>query len=254
MAWYGLLSDENYWYAYWKGRLNSNYYASAEARLLTNDELGKVLLQEMRPDGLHLEAGCGAGYWVAALRHQGLMVEGIEYAQDLVDLVLSAYPQLPIRWGNALSIDRPDNYYDSYLSFGVVEHRIEGPEPFLAEAYRVLKPEGKVIISVPFFGPIRRLKSRLLLYERARPELPFFQYGFGREAFVGYLQKAGFSIEGVHFLYVDRLLLEEVRLYRWLSLQPWKHFVKKWAETLLQNRDGHMLLVVGRKPGITSRL
>ena len=77
MAWYGLPSDENYWYAYWKKRLNSNYYASAEARLLTNDELGNVLLKEMRPDGVHLEAGCGAGYWIVALRHQGLMVEGI---------------------------------------------------------------------------------------------------------------------------------------------------------------------------------
>src|SRR5207249_6206926 len=130
-----------------------------------------------------------------------------------------------------------------------VEHRIEGPEPFLSEAYRVLKPEGKAIISVPFFGPIRGLKSRLLLYEKERPDLPFFQYGFGHEEFVGYLQKAGFLIEGIHFLYVHRLLLEEVRFYRWLSFQPWKHFVKKWAETLLQNRDGHMLLVVGRKSG-----
>lgn len=248
IVWYGSSSDEKYWYEYWKARLNSNYYVSAEARLLANDELGKVLLQELRADGIHLEAGCGAGYWVAALRRQGLMVEGIEYAQNLVDLVLSLYPQLPIRWGNALSIDSPDNYYDSYLSFGVVEHYAQGPEPFLSEAFRVLKPGGKVIISVPFFGPMRRLKSQLFLYERVCPDLPFFQYGFGRRDFTGYLQQAGFSIEEVRVLYVDRLLLEEVPLYRWLSSQRWGHFVKKWAEVLLQNTDGHMLLVVGRKP------
>ena len=248
IAWYGSPGDEKYWYAYWKARLNSTYYASAEARILANDELGKVLLQETLPGGIHLEAGCGAGFWVAALRHQGLMVEGIEYAQNLVDLVLSVYPRLPIRWGNALNIESPDNYYDTYLSFGVVEHRVQGPEPFLSEAYRVLKPAGKVIISVPFFGPIRRLKSWLSLYERVRPDLPFFQYGFGRTEFTGYLQQAGFSIEQVRILYVDRLLLEELTPYRWLACQPWGHFVKRLAETLLRNRDGHMLLVVGRKP------
>src|SRR5437660_4442843 len=95
MAWYGQASDEQYWYEYWKARLNSDYYASAEACVLSNDELGQVLLRELRPDGIHLEAGCGAGYWVAALRHHALMVEGIEYAQKLVDLVHSVYPQLP---------------------------------------------------------------------------------------------------------------------------------------------------------------
>src|SRR6266516_795978 len=152
MAWYGEPGDEHYWYEYWKARLTSNYYTSAETVDLATDELGKVLLKAMRPDGLHLEAGCGAGYWVAALRHHGLMIEGIEYAHNLVNLVHSLNPQLPIRQGNALHIDCPDNRYDTYLSIGVVEHCVEGPEPFLSEAYRVLKPEGKILISVPYLG------------------------------------------------------------------------------------------------------
>jgi len=250
LAWYDQPADEQYWYDYWKVRLKANYYVSAEARPVANDELGKVLLQEMHPGGLHLEAGCGVGYWVATLRRQGFMIEGIEYAQELVDLVHSVYPQLPVRWGNALNIDSLANHYDSYLSFGVVEHRIEGPEPFLAEAYRVLKPGGKIIISVPYFGPLRMLKSHLCLYDKVRPDLPFFQYGFSKREFTGYLQKAGFSVDLVQALYVDRLLLEEVMLYRRLAFQPWSRFVKKVMETLLQNRDGHMLLVVGRKAGI----
>lgn len=249
IIWYGESGDEKYWYEYWKARLGSDYYVSAEARPLASDELRKVLLQAMLPNGLHLEAGCGAGYWVAALKQLGLSIEGIEYAQNLVDLVRSVYPQLPIRWGNALNIDSPDDHYDSYLSFGVVEHRLEGPEPFLAEAYRVLKPRGKIIISVPFFGPIRRLKGRLSLYERERPDLPFFQYGFTQKEFTRYLQQAGFSIEERRVLYVDRLLIEEVPLYRWLSFRRRSSFVKQWAETLLRNRDGHMLLVVGQKAG-----
>ena len=249
MAWYGQSSDERYWYNYWKARLNSGYYATAEQRDLANDELGRVLLKEMHPAGMHLEAGCGAGYWVAVLNQRGMRVEGIEYAHNLVELVNSINPQLPVRQGDALSIDRPNNYYDSYLSFGVVEHRAEGPEPFLYESYRVLKPGGKILISVPFFGPIRMLKNRLSLYDSKQPKLPFFQYGFSRKEFTAYLEQAGFSIEDVRILYVDRLLIEELPLYRWLTFQRRSKLVKKWAEELLENRDGHMLLVIGRKPG-----
>jgi len=247
IAWYGEQGDEQYWYNYWKARLDANYYSSAEAKPLASDELGKVLLQSMPAHGLHLEAGCGAGYWVAALKHHGFNIEGIEYAHNLVELIHSVYPQLPIRWGNALNIDTPNDHYDSYLSFGVVEHRFEGPEPFLSEAYRVLKPQGKIIISVPFFGPIRRLKSWLFLYDTKQPTLPFFQYGFTQKQFTAYLQRVGFAIEAIRVLYVDRLLIEEIPLYRWLSFRRKSNFFKQWAERLLRNRDGHMLLVVGRK-------
>jgi SAM-dependent methyltransferase len=247
MAWYGDPGAERYWYEYWKIRLTPDYYTSAEANDLTSDQLGKVLLQEMSSQGLHLEAGCGAGYWVAALRHHGLIIEGIEYSSDLVALVLTANPQLPVRQGNALHIDSPDNHYDTYLSIGVVEHRVEGPEPFLSEAYRVLKPGGKILISVPYFGPIRVLKSRLFMYDRKPPNLPFFQYGFTSKEFTNYLQKAGFSIEKVQILYPHRLLLEEVPFYRWFLNRPWGHLIKKRAEWLLQNKDGHMILMVGSK-------
>jgi SAM-dependent methyltransferase len=247
MIWYGEPGNDQYWYQYWKARLSPEYYTSAEANDLASDQLGAVLLQTMSPLGLHLEAGCGAGYWVAALRHNGFMIEGIEYARDLVDLVLTANPELPVRHGNVLHIDSPDNYYDTYISIGVVEHHVEGPEPFLSEAYRVLKPGGKILISVPFFGSLRKLKSSLSMYDRKPSDLPFFQYGFTTKEFTSYLQQAGFSIELVQPLYPHRLLLEEMPIYRWTFNQPWGHFVKQWAERVLQQKDGHMLLVVGCK-------
>ena len=247
MIWYGDPGNDQYWYQYWKACLTPDYYTSAEANDLTSDQLGTVMLQALSPQGLHLEAGCGAGYWVAALRHYGFMIEGIEHARDLVELVHAANPELPVRQGDALHIDSPDNHYDTYLSIGVVEHRIEGPEPFLSEAYRVLKPGGTILISVPFFGPLRKLKSRFLLYDRKPPNLPFFQYGFTSRECTNYLQNAGFSIEMVKPLYPHRLLLEEISIYREIFKKPWGRFVKQWAEKLLQTRDGHMLLVVGHK-------
>ena len=118
---------------------------------------------------------------------------------------------------------------------------------FIEHYLRVLKPGGKILISVPYFGPLRVLKSHLSMYHRKPPDLPFFQYGFTSKEFTNFLQKAGFSIEMVKPLYPHRLLLEEIPCYRWAFNQPWGHFIKKWAEWLLHIKDGHMILMVGSK-------
>ena len=246
IQWYGEAGDERYWYDYWKARLTADYYTEAEQAALQGDELGQILLVYLALHGLHLEAGCGAGYWVAALRRRGFNVEGIEYARELVEMVRAARPDLPVKQGDALAIDCPDGFYDSYLSIGVVEHRLAGPEPFLTEAYRVLKAGGRIIIAVPYFGPLRRVKSALSMYERQRPALPFFQYGFSKMELAGLLRKAGFSIECVHPLYAHRLLQEEVSGYDRLAKRV--PVIKRLVERLLRKRDGHMLLIVGYKP------
>ncbi len=248
MVWYGEPSDERYWYAFWKARLTPDYYTEAEAMSLRNDELGRLLLKYMPLEGLHLEAGCGAGYWVAALAHAGRRVEGIEYAQDLVALVRAANPRLAVRREDALAIDRPDCFYDTYLSIGVVEHRVEGPEPFLTEAFRVLKPGGRILIAAPYYGSLRRFKQQLFLYESERPGLPFFQYGFSKSDFIRLLREAGFYVEYAQPLYAHRLLLEELPGYAWLSARA--NFIRRAAERLFYRRDGHMLLVVGQKPEV----
>ncbi len=248
MIWYGDSGNDRYWYEYWKKRLTPGYYTTAESLDLSSDPLGAVLLQTIPRQGLHLEAGCGAGYWVAALRHHGYIIEGIEYSRELVELVQKANPDLPVRQGDALHIDSPDSHYDSYISIGVVEHRVAGPEPFLTEAHRILKPGGKILISVPYFGPTRKLKGHLSLYSCTQPDLPFFQYGFTRNQFTSLLQNAGFAIDIVKPLYPHRMLLEEIPFYRCIFNQSWGHVVKRYAESLLQNKDGHMLLVVGHKP------
>lgn len=248
MRWHAEQADEAFWVDYWRERVTPAYFQKAAQADLMADEMGRVLLAEMPLTGRHLEAGCGAGYWVAALRSAGRDVEGIEYARDLVDLVNEVCPELPVRYGDALAIDCANNTYASYLSFGVVEHRQAGPEPFLAEAYRVLVPGGKLIITVPYLGPVRRLRARLGRYENAMPAPPFFQYGFRAEEFSNLVGGAGFAVESVRPLFFHRMLLEENAAYRWLYDRRYGILWRRALSGLFDGRDGHMLMVIARKP------
>ncbi len=248
MRWHAETADETFWSIYWREHVNGAYFKRAERADLRVDELGSILLREMSPHGRHLEAGCGAGYWVTALRAAGLDVEGIEYSRELVERVNAVYPQLPVCYGDALSLECPDSTYTSYLSFGVVEHRQEGPEPFLAEAYRVLEPGGALLISVPHLGHVRRIRARLGRYDTRPPAQPFFQYGFSAEEFTPLLRRAGFNVAYTRPLYIHRLLLEESGLYRWLNDRRGSALWREASRRLLGGRDGHMLLAVAHKP------
>ena len=247
LAWFAEPADESFWFSYWRERVTPQYYQSASQINLGIDELGKVLLKELDLEGIHLEAGCGAGFWIAALRPHGFNVEGIEYAQHLVEHIQMVNPMLPIQYGDALNINQSDCYYNSYLSFGVVEHRLDGPEPFLAEAFRVLKENGKIIISVPHFGWLRHQTTRFKR-KSSSSRSEFFQYGFTQTEFCGLLEGAGFIVNYCNYLYLHRLLIEEIKLYRWLAYKRGGYRLKKIVEHGLRNRDGHMLLVVAHKP------
>ena len=247
LVWYANPADKGFWSDHWGRQLVDTYYPGAEEARLEKDETGAILLRHLTKTGRHLEAGCGAGYWVAALQKRGYAIEGIEYASELVRQVKERASYLNIRCADALQIDAPDEAYDSYISFGVVEHREEGPEPFLSEACRVLCPKGILLLSVPYFGPLRFQKARLGRYEWTKPSEQFFQYGFTRAEFEGLLRSSGFAVLETHRLFLHRLLIEENRAYRLLVYRRGGGALKRLVSHLLKGRDGHMILFVARK-------
>lgn len=248
LAYYLSTADVDFWEQHWKTHLSRDKYARAE-----RGDLGRFespFTRYLPRSGVILEAGCGLGQHVLALRVRGYEVEGVEWGTETVKAVRTLYPDLPIRVGDVTQLDVPDSYYSGYISLGVVEHRQKGPDPFLQEAYRVLRPGGVALVSVPYLHPLRRLKTHLRLY-RGQPEgLEFYQYAFTETEFVALLQTAGFQI-------IDQMLYsgfkgvkDEIPPLRWVLkwrgigwrlgrwLQSWK-----WAERNL----GHMTLFICQK-------
>jgi SAM-dependent methyltransferase len=248
LAWYGDEPSETFWDDLWRRRLGEHYYADADRGDLRG--LDDVVVRHLDRDGRHLEAGCGLGYWVAALAARGYDIVGVESSRDLVGAVRAVRPDLAVRHGDAVALDYPDGHFAGYLSFGVVEHRQEGPEPFLVEARRLLRPGGRLILSVPFVSSLRRIRGRLRLYRGSAGGTPFFQYAFGEAELTGLLRDHGFTIDEVHYQEVQRGLVEEVPLYLRLNRLRGAGVVRRHVVPRIPPRwASHMILVVATRQG-----
>jgi len=193
LVYYRRRADSEFWDQHWDSLINPAFYVGWVDGALKGLE---SIFTKYLPRGERiLEAGCGPGQYVLALRKRGYDAEGIDWGDATIKRVLQLFPELPIRKADVCAIDVPDNFYGGYISLGVIEHRREGPEPFLAEAYRVLRPSGFAIFSVPWFNPVRRLKA---LTGSFRPSLEpggdFYQYAFRGRELIRVLKLTGFKI------------------------------------------------------------
>jgi ubiquinone/menaquinone biosynthesis C-methylase UbiE len=100
-----------------------------------------------------LEVGSGFGVVLVWLALRGAKVQGVELVPWMVDDVRSYLELLPVetphvvtvRQGSASRLPQPDSSVDLVLAIETVSHYLEY-KPFLAEAHRVLRPGGKLLV------------------------------------------------------------------------------------------------------------
>jgi ubiquinone/menaquinone biosynthesis C-methylase UbiE len=103
--------------------------------------------------GKVLEAGCGLGRYNFYLSRLGIEIIGLDFSEETIEFLNDwkgkhGYDNEFVV-GDVKKLGFNDNSLCGYLSFGVVEHFIEGPHKPISEAYRVLQSGGIAIISTP---------------------------------------------------------------------------------------------------------
>lgn len=165
----------------------------------------RPLFEKYAPKGsVMLEGGCGMGQFVTFYTLKGVTVIGLDFAQRALNTLNRRVPKLPLCAGDVSKLPFADKSFDVYYSGGVVEHFESGAEESLNEACRVLKDEGVLLISVPYFSPLRRLLKPFKKHfwrkvdkaetQTNTDELNFFQYAYTTPEFEKMLVKAGLRV------------------------------------------------------------
>jgi SAM-dependent methyltransferase len=170
----------------------------------TAELLHPRLLAALPRDGLCVDAGCGSAKWPIHLRRLGYRVVGVDVSRDACALARATDPGLGLAVGDVRALPLRSGSVDAVLSFGVVEHDERGPERALAEARRILRPGGLLVLSVPWDNPLRRILTNHLQTwvtrrrRRAGVRLGFVEYRFTAREVRRFLARAGFRVVSVH--------------------------------------------------------
>lgn len=130
-------------------------------------KLIEIYLEYLPKKGIILEAGCGLGQWVEYFRSKGYNIVGVDYNEPTISHAKSYNASLPLAVADVRALPFKSDSIDSYLSFGVIEHFIEGPDAAIKEAYRTLKKGGIAIVVVPHRSIFTVMKSPIVRIKRS---------------------------------------------------------------------------------------
>ena len=190
--------------AYWE-EFGSDGTLADRLRFCDVDPLRPLFLRYLTPGATMLEGGCGRGQYVAYYSARGIKVVGLDFAREWLTSIHRESPELPLCAGDVGALPFRDGAFDLYYSGGVVEHFEGGAERALAEARRVLKPQGTLLVSVPYYSPMRRALAFTRSGEWRRVSRPavdhsntdgrrFYQYAYTVPEFSRMLTAAGLSV------------------------------------------------------------
>lgn len=144
---------------------------------------------------LILEAGSGLSAAIITLRKMGYNVVGLDYAENALHVSRAHTLNLPLLAGDVHALPFADNSLGGYLSFGVLEHFEQGMQPALREAYRVLKPGGVAVITIPYPNLVWKLAQwKREQQGQALINDDFYESTYTREAFINEVTSVGFDV------------------------------------------------------------
>jgi SAM-dependent methyltransferase len=124
-----------------------------------------LLLGEARRGERVLDLGCGTGRFVAALRDAGADAVGVELAETALRRARANAPGADLRLvepDGTLPLDHGS--VDLVWCSEVLEH-VADTEHLLLEVRRVLRPGGRLLVTVPFHGRVKGALIALLRFD-----------------------------------------------------------------------------------------
>jgi len=122
---------------------------------------------EVGPEMSLLDIACGSGLAVRVAAGMGAEVAGIDAAAELVAVACERTPTADLRVGSMFELPWPDERFDAILSINGIWG---GCGAAVDEAYRVLRPGGRIAISFWGQGPPLDIREVFKIFAFCAPE------------------------------------------------------------------------------------
>jgi SAM-dependent methyltransferase len=165
--------------------------------------------------GRVLDIGCGNGSYLAWLKALGWEVRGVEPDEASAKFAAEEYG-VDIFCGDLLDAHYPASSFDCITMWHSLEHS-HYPLETLKEIYRILKPQGCLVISVP---NVHSMEAKLLKGNSFLFDVPRHLYDFSPRTLDEMLSKTGFIVQKI--IYDPRIDMFQWSLNSLFEEKKWK--------------------------------
>lgn len=172
----------------------------------------RFLFEDLKKGERVLDLGCGNGRWFKIFKEKEVEYIGIDNSEKLIEIARTLFPKATFIVADALKIPFQENYFDKVYAIALLHHIPSERYRLLVlkEIKRVLKPRGKLILTV---WKICQWKERYLflkytilklfgkskldwgdVFERWGKKTERYYHFFSKRELKKLIEKAGFKV------------------------------------------------------------
>jgi len=187
-------------------------------RLYNNHWYRLMVKGSLRKDDFVLDNGCGNGSFGEFFKGN---VIGVDMSEEMLKF---AKKRMKVKKGSSEKLPFKDSMFDIVLCKSVLHH-LKNPKKAVDEMHRVLKKNGKIIISEPISNPIISLLRKSVSNSNHFSEL---HRDFKRKEFISLFPKNKFKLlKKRYFGYLSYPLLGFPDIVKIFEIFPFKMFFAK---------------------------
>ncbi len=165
-----------------------------------------------------LDIGSGRGWFSLHAAEKGAEVTALDLSSENLNKIKEINPSISVVYGDACEIPIEDMTFDWIVALEVLEH-LEDPKLAIQHWKTMLKPEGRLLVTVPFKEDIR---YTLCIHCNQKTPINAHLHSFDKDTLIKLFIRSGYWVKDTE-LFVHKLLtlLRITKLIRKLPYKYW---------------------------------